>query len=179
MDEFGIRFLYPAPRGGVNFIGKNAHGNRDGDVLGGEKGKLVFPIQTSRRDPRVRQPVEGDVVEDVVPRKALGLTGKDACHHRLTRCVVIDHPGRQSNRRICKPVQSLRAVRHLHGVTEATRVEKRELIVRVLLAGCGTSWGGSTCGFCEGTWMQGTPTRPIVDMNCGRASSLATAVIES
>jgi|HubBroStandDraft_6_1064221.scaffolds.fasta_scaffold1380086_2 hypothetical protein len=73
MDEFGIRFLYPAPQSGVDLIGINADGNRDGDVLGDEKGKLVFPIQTSRRDRRVREPVEGDVAEDVVSRKALGL----------------------------------------------------------------------------------------------------------
>ena len=71
MDEFGIRPLCPTPRGGVDLIWKDADGNRDGDVLRGEKGKLVFPIQTSRRDRRVRQPVEGDVVENVISRKAL------------------------------------------------------------------------------------------------------------
>ena len=77
MDEFGVRPLCPTPRGGVDLIWKDADGNRDGDVLRGEKGKLVFPIQTSRRDRRVRQPVEGDVVENVISRKALGLAGKE------------------------------------------------------------------------------------------------------
>ena len=71
MDELGIRTLCPTPRGGVDLIWKDADGNRDGDVLRGEKGKLIFPIQTSRRDRRVRQPVEGDVVENVISRKAL------------------------------------------------------------------------------------------------------------
>src|ERR1700732_4566814 len=80
MDEFGVRPLCPTPRGDVDLIWKDADGNRDGDVLRGEKGKLVFPIQTSRRDRRVRQPVEGDVVENVISRKALGLAGKDARH---------------------------------------------------------------------------------------------------
>ena len=98
MDEFGIRFLYPAPQSGVDLIGINADGNRDGDVLGDEKGKLVFPIQTSRRDRRVREPVEGDVVEDVVSRQALGLAGKDARHERLTGFVVVEDPGRQADR---------------------------------------------------------------------------------
>src|SRR6266849_10152576 len=140
MDEFGIRFLYPAPRSGVDLIGINTDGNRDGDVLGGEKGKLVFPIQTSRRDRRVREPVEGDVVKDVVSRKALGLAGKDARHERLTGFVVVEYPGRQADRRICKPVQRLRAVRHLEGVAQAMLVEKGEPIESVLLVGCETGW---------------------------------------
>ena len=37
-----------------------------------------FPIEASRRDPRVRQPVERDVVEDVVSRQALLLAVEDA-----------------------------------------------------------------------------------------------------
>src|SRR2546428_4914786 len=140
MDEFGVRPLCPTPRGGVDLIWKDADGNRDGDVLRGEKGKLVFPIQTSRRDRRVRQPVEGDVVENVISRKALGLAGKDARHERLTGFVVVEDPGRQADRRICKPVQRLRAVRHLHGVAEAMLIEKSEPIESVLLVGCETGW---------------------------------------
>src|SRR3979409_2065974 len=97
MDEFGIRFLYPAPRSGVDLIGINADRNRDRDVLGSEKGKLVFPIQTSRRDRRVRQPVECDVVEDVVSRKALRLSVKDACNKRVTARVVVEYPGCQTD----------------------------------------------------------------------------------
>src|SRR5216684_529190 len=107
MDEFGIGFLYPAPRSGVDLIGINADGNRDGDVLRGKKGKLVFPIQTSRRDRRVRQPVEGDVVENVISRKALGLAGKDARHERLTGFVVVEYPGRQADGRVRNPVKRL------------------------------------------------------------------------
>src|ERR1700682_2635610 len=144
MDEFGVRFLYPAARGGVDLIWKDADGIRDGDVLGGEKGKLVFPIETTRRDSRVRQPVERDVVEDVVSRKALGLAAKDARHERLTVFVVVEYPGRQADRRICKPVQRLRAVRHLDGVAQAMLVEKGEPIESVLLVACETGWGGRT-----------------------------------
>src|SRR6267154_4723659 len=135
MDEFGIRFLYPAPRSGVDLIGINADGNRDGDVLGGEKSKLVFSIQTSRRDRRVRQPVEGDVVEDVVSRKALGPAGKDARHERLTGFVVVEYPGRQADGRVRNPVKRLRAVRHLDGVAQAMLVEKGEPIESMLLVG--------------------------------------------
>jgi hypothetical protein len=79
MNEFGVRLFCPTPRGWIELVGKDAHGNGNADVLRGEKGKLVFPIQPSRRDRRVRQPVECDVVEDVISREALGLTVKDAC----------------------------------------------------------------------------------------------------
>src|SRR5713226_2444614 len=141
MDEFGIGPLRPTPRALIEFVGKDAHGNRDRDVLRGEKGKLVFTIQTSRRDRRIRQPVESDVVEDVVSRKALGLAVKDACHERLTGGVVVEYPGRQSDRGICEPAQRLRAVRHLYGVAQAVLVEKRELIEGMFLVGCQTGWG--------------------------------------
>src|SRR5438132_13394790 len=128
MDEFGIRFLYPAPRSGVDLIGINADGNRDGDVLRGEKGKLVFPIQTSRRDRRVRQPVEGDVVENVVSRKALGLAGKDACHERPTGFVVVEYPGRQADGRVRNPVKRLWAVPDIEGAATAALIKTGERI---------------------------------------------------
>src|SRR5713226_10408306 len=140
MDELGVRPLRPTPRGGVDLIWKGADGNRDGDVLRGEKGKLVFPIQTSRRDRRVRQPVEGDVVENVISRKALGLAGKDARHERLTGFVVVEYPGRQADGRVRNPVKRLRAVRHLDGVAQAMLVEKGEPIESVLLGGGETGW---------------------------------------
>src|SRR5882672_11297805 len=144
MDEFGVRPLYPTPRGGVDLIWKDADGNRDGDVLRGEKGKLVFPIQTSRRDRRVRQPVEGDVVENVISRKALGLAGKDARHERLTGFVVVEYPGRQTDGRVRNPVKRLWAVPHLEGVAKALLIEKGEPIESVLLVLCETGWGRRT-----------------------------------
>src|SRR5207344_261526 len=78
IDEFGIRPLCPTSRGLIELVRKGAHRDRDGDVFRGKEGELAFPIQTSRRDRRVRQPVECDVVEDVVSRKPLTLTVKDA-----------------------------------------------------------------------------------------------------
>jgi hypothetical protein len=44
MDKFEIRTLCPTPRGLIDLAGKDAHGNRDGDVLDVEKRKLVFSI---------------------------------------------------------------------------------------------------------------------------------------
>ncbi len=100
MDELGIRPLCPTPRGCIDLVWKNAYGYGDGDVFRGEKGKLAFPIQTSRRDRRVRQPVERDVVEDVVSRKALSLTVEDARDERvaaLRRGRASRRPGRPVN----------------------------------------------------------------------------------
>src|SRR6266446_3563269 len=144
MDEFGVRPLCPTPRNGIDLVGKDADGNRDGDVLRGEKGKLVFPIQASRRDGRVRQPVEGDVVENVVSRKSLRLAGKDARHERLTGFVVVKYPGRQADGRVRDPVKRLRAVPHLEGVAKAVLIEKGEPIESMLLVGCETGWGRRT-----------------------------------
>src|SRR5260370_3511908 len=144
MDEFGVRPRYPTRGGGVDLIWKDADGNRDGDVLRGEKGKLVLPIQTSRRDRRVRQPVEGDVVENVISRKALGLAGKDARHERLTGFVVVEYPGRQADGRVRNPVKGLWAVPHLEGVAKAVLIEKGEPIESMLLVGSETGWGRRT-----------------------------------
>src|SRR5439155_14805678 len=74
IDEFGIRALGPTARGLIELVRKGAHGHRDRDPFGGEKGQLAFPIQTSRGDRRLRHPVERDVVQDVVSRQALSLT---------------------------------------------------------------------------------------------------------
>src|SRR5262249_11711073 len=41
IDEIGIRLLRPAARGRVDFVRKNAHGDRDGDISRIEKASLV------------------------------------------------------------------------------------------------------------------------------------------
>ena len=64
-----IRALGPAPRRLIELVGEHADGERDRDVLGVEEVRLVLPIQASRRDPGVRQPVERDVVEEVIARE--------------------------------------------------------------------------------------------------------------
>ena len=75
VDEFGIRPLGPAPRGWIEFVREDAHGNRNGDPFDAfdaeERRELVLPIETGGRKRRVRQPGDCDVVEDVVARKAL------------------------------------------------------------------------------------------------------------
>ena len=70
VDEVaGIRALGPAPRGLVELVGEDADGKRDGDVLGVEEVRLVLPVEAGRGNPGVRQPVQRDVVEDVVSRQ--------------------------------------------------------------------------------------------------------------
>jgi hypothetical protein len=79
MDEFGKRALCPAPRGRIEFVREDTHGNRDGDAFGIEiPFAPILPIETGARKRRVRQPGDRDVVEDVVAREALGLSLKDA-----------------------------------------------------------------------------------------------------
>src|SRR5215217_5567989 len=86
MDEFGIGLLCPAPRGPDLLVRKDAHRNRDGDVLGSEVGLgEPLPIKTSRRDRRVRQPEERGVVEHIVPGKACWLPSKA----RAISCILI------------------------------------------------------------------------------------------
>jgi len=67
MDEVvGIRAFGPAPRGLIELVGEDADGERNRDGLGVEEVRLVLPVEASRRNPGVRQPVQRDVVEDVV-----------------------------------------------------------------------------------------------------------------
>src|SRR5215469_13932638 len=76
VDEIGVRLLCPTPRGLILLVRKHAHRNGDGDALCGEEGELVLRVDTSRRNRGVSQPKERDVIEDIVWRKAPGLSGK-------------------------------------------------------------------------------------------------------
>ena len=92
--------LGPAPGSLVQLVGEHADGERYGDGLGIEEARVVLPIEASRGDPGVGQPIEGDVVEEVVSREAVecplqdlgdqaGLTGPVA---------VVEHEGREIDR---------------------------------------------------------------------------------
>src|SRR5579862_9731783 len=92
MDQLGIRLLCPTPRSRIELVGKDAHGNRDGDAFGIEIPELapILPIEPGAGKRRVRQPSDGDVVEDVVAREAFGFAGKDAGDKRVTARVMIE-----------------------------------------------------------------------------------------
>jgi hypothetical protein len=82
IDELVIRSLHPASRRLIVLAGKGAYGSWDGDVGGVVKVDVTFPIVARRRNRRVRQPVERDVVEDVVPCKvACGVSIDAAPEH--------------------------------------------------------------------------------------------------
>src|SRR5215475_9057412 len=103
VDEVGIGALHPAPRRLVCLVRKDAHGHRNGDALGVPEAALVLPVQPRRRHPRVRQPEERDVVEDVVTRqlarRARGpLQRRDHLRRRLAAAViVVEKPGSQAD----------------------------------------------------------------------------------
>src|SRR5215468_573415 len=69
VDEVGVGPLGPGPGGLVELVREDADGRRDGDALDVEEAELVLPVETRSRDPRVRQPVQRDVVEDLVARE--------------------------------------------------------------------------------------------------------------
>jgi hypothetical protein len=78
VDEFGIRALCPTLRRWTDLVGKDAHGNRDGDGLDAQIRKLILPVKTRPGKRRVRQPRERDVVEDVVSCETGRFSGKGA-----------------------------------------------------------------------------------------------------
>jgi hypothetical protein len=95
MDEIVVGALGPTPRSLVDLFREDADGSRNRDVVVVEEGALVFHIEPSRRNPRVRQPAEGDVVENVVPRQvAVGTAvNKEFRDVPVAGHVVVDHPG--------------------------------------------------------------------------------------
>src|SRR4051812_38605302 len=98
INELWICLFRPAPRGLIELVWKGADAGGDGNVLRREERQFALPVETSRGDLRVRQPIERDVVEDVVPCQALGLAVEDARDERLTRSVVVEHPRGQAER---------------------------------------------------------------------------------
>src|SRR5688500_6247756 len=89
VNEIGIRLLRPAPRCWIKFVREDAYGNRHGDAFDVEISVAkILPVETGARNRRVRQPGVRDVVEDVVARQALGLSGKDARDERIAARVV-------------------------------------------------------------------------------------------
>ena len=97
MNEFGERPHSPTPGSCIDLVRKDTYGNWDGDVPDVKEGPLVFPIETSRRDRRVRQPVECDVVQDVITREPFRLSVEDTCDEFVAAHIVIEDPGCQAD----------------------------------------------------------------------------------
>ena len=98
VSQLRIGLLCPALWRRINLVGKNTHGRGNLDTLRSEEGKLALPIETGGRDRRVRQPIECDVVENVVSRQAFGLAVENMCDEHLAAGVMVEHPGGQTDR---------------------------------------------------------------------------------
>src|SRR3981189_513791 len=134
MDEFGISPLCPAPRGWIEFVREDAHGNRDGDAFRIEiPFAPILPIETRARKRRVRQPGDRDVVEDVVAREALRLSVKDARDQLVAARIVIKEISRQADGRIRDSVQCLRSQPHLEPVGDSLLIYELQTLVSALL----------------------------------------------
>ena len=59
----------PAARGLIELVREDADRERDRDRLGVEEIGLVLPVEASRRDACVREPVQRQVVENVIARQ--------------------------------------------------------------------------------------------------------------
>src|SRR5438105_13382882 len=140
VDELGISLFSPTLRCRVNLVGKNAHGGWYLNALWCKEWELAFPIQSSRGDGRICQPVQGDVVENVLPSEPLRLTVEYASDERETACVVIEHPRSQARRRIRDSVQCLRPIGHFLRISETMLVENVELIPSSLLIDREARW---------------------------------------
>jgi hypothetical protein len=98
VDELGIRLLRPAPRRWIEFVREDTHRSRDRNAFDIEISlSPILPIETGPRKRRVRQPGDRDVVEDVVARKALGLSVEDARDEVIAARVVIEEISRQAD----------------------------------------------------------------------------------
>ena len=142
--SLSIRPLCPTSRGLIVLAGKDAHSSWDGDIGCVIKIEVKFPIETSRRNRRVRQPVECEVVEYIVScQVTCGVSIDRAPEHgrghrrrRLAITVtVVKEPSGQADGRIRQSVQCLRASCHHLCVGTFLRKQIRELLVSTAFVG--------------------------------------------
>src|ERR1700722_2481672 len=100
VNELGVRLLRPAPRSGIEFVGKDAYSHWDGDALHVEVPSFapILPIETSAGKRRVRQPCDCDVVENVVAGEAFGFSSEGARDHLVAACVGVEEISRLPGR---------------------------------------------------------------------------------
>jgi hypothetical protein len=118
INKFVIRSPRPTSRGLIVLAGKDAHSSWDRDVGRVIKIEVKFPIETSRRNRRVRQPVECEVVEYIVScqvtcgvsiNRAPEYCRSDRCRGLAITVTVVKEPSCQADGRIRQSVQRLRA----------------------------------------------------------------------
>jgi hypothetical protein len=81
----------------VELVGEGAHGDGDRYALDVEEVEPSavepFPVETSRGNPRVRQPGQRDVVENIVACEAFGVAVEGARDELQTPRVVVKQIG--------------------------------------------------------------------------------------
>src|ERR1700728_4521535 len=102
--EAGVRLLGAAARGPEDLARERGEAGRELDLRASLTGRTgcglrVLPVRPARRGPGARQPVQRDVVEDVVPGQAAGRlpAGEGAGDLVVGVGVVVEHPGRQGD----------------------------------------------------------------------------------
>src|SRR5579862_4435303 len=98
VQEIRIRALRPAFWGLIDLLSESTYANRQLDASGVKEAArwqivLRVPIKASRRHPGIRQPIERDVVENVVAGKPFRLAVENAGDHLIAANVVVEHPG--------------------------------------------------------------------------------------
>lgn len=102
--------------------------------------ELVLPVAARRGDPGISQPVEGDVVEHVVPRQrfrelSLGWRAhrpEDRRRRLVVAVAVVDQQGGEADRRIGESVECLRTRRHLQRGANVTTAPAAAAVERKL-----------------------------------------------
>src|SRR3954447_12803725 len=92
VEQLRIGGFRPFPRDRTDFLGEGTDDCRNLDPLRGEEGILVFPVKPRRGYARVGQPIEGDVVDNVVARQSHLLAVKYASDLAIGPDVMIDDP---------------------------------------------------------------------------------------
>jgi FAD/FMN-containing dehydrogenase len=105
VGDVGVRLLDPATGCREDLAGKRGEAHRDRDRRRSLAGRAslcssALPVRPRRRGSSARQPVERDVVEDVVPGEiARGLPVDEGAGDLVVAVgVVVEHAGRQSDR---------------------------------------------------------------------------------
>jgi len=121
INEFVIRPLRPTSRGLIVLAGKDTHSSWDRHMSRVIQIEVKFPIETSRRNRRVGQPVECEVIEYIVScqitcgvsiYRAPEYCRSDRCRGLAITVAVVKEPSCQADGRIRQSVQRLRASRH-------------------------------------------------------------------